>query len=54
MNRFEQKSMSLGRKLIYLLPILAFVILFVLFLRGIGSVGESTPVSYTHLRAHET
>ena len=30
MNRFEQKSMSLGRKLIYLLPILAFVILFVL------------------------
>ena len=42
MNRFEQKSMSLGRKLICLLPILAFVILFVLFLRGIGSVGEST------------
>ena len=42
MNRFEQKSMSLGRKLIYLLPILAFVILFVLFLRGIGSVSEST------------
>ena len=42
MNRFEQKSMSLGCKLIYLLPILAFVILFVLFLRGIGSVGEST------------
>ena len=42
MNRFEQKSMSLGRKLIYLLPILAFVILVVLFLRGIGSVGEST------------
>jgi hypothetical protein len=34
MNRFEQKSMSLGRKLIYLLPILAFVILFVLFLRA--------------------
>ena len=33
MNRFEQKSMSLGHKLIYLLPILAFVILFVLFLR---------------------
>ena len=42
MNRYEQKSMSLGRKLIYLLPILAFVILFVLFLRGIGSVSEST------------
>lgn len=42
MTVFEQKSMSLGRKLIYLLPILAFVILFVLFLRGIGSVSEST------------
>ena len=42
MNRFEQKSMSLGRKLIYLLPILAFVILFVLFLRGIGSVSEAS------------
>ena len=39
MNRFEQKSMSFGRKLVYLLPILAFLVLFVLFL----------PVSYTHL-----
>ena len=34
MNRFEQKSMSLGRKLIYLLPILAFVILFGSFSAG--------------------
>ena len=42
MNRFEQKSMSFGRRLIYLLPVLAFVVLFVLFLRGIGSVSEST------------
>ena len=38
MNRFEQKSMSFGRKLVYLLPILAFV----LFVQGIGSVSEST------------
>ena len=38
MNRFEQKSMSFGRKLVYLLPVLAFV----LFLQGIGSVSEST------------
>ena len=36
MNRFEQKSMSFGRKLVYLLPILAFLVLFVLFLQGIG------------------
>ena len=42
MNRFEQKSISLGRRLIYLLPILAFLVLFVLFVRGIGSVSEST------------
>ena len=42
MNRFEQKNMSFGRKLVYLLPILAFLVLFVLFLQGIGSVSEST------------
>ena len=42
MNRFEQKSMSFGRKLVYLLPILAFLVLFVLFVQGIGSVSEST------------
>ena len=34
--------MSFGRKLIYLLPVLAFLILFVLFIQGIGSVNEST------------
>ena len=33
MNRFEQKSMSFGRKLVYLLPILAFLVLFVLFVQ---------------------
>ena len=42
MNRFEQKSMSFGRKLIYLLPVLAFLVLFVLFIQGIGSVNDST------------
>lgn len=36
MNRFEQKNRSLWQKLIYLLPILAFIVLFVLFLQGIG------------------
>ena len=34
--------MSFGRKLIYLLPVLAFLILFVLFIQGIGSVNDST------------
>ena len=42
MNRFEQKNRSLWQKLIYLLPILAIIVLFVLFLQGIGSVSEST------------
>ena len=42
MNRFEQKNRSLWQRLIYLLPILAFIVLFVLFLQGIGSVSEST------------
>ena len=42
MNRFEQKKTSFCRRLIYLLPVLAFLILFVLFLQGIGSVSEST------------
>ena len=42
MNRFEQKNRSIWQKLIYLLPILAFIVLFVLFLQGIGSVSEST------------
>ena len=34
MNRFEQKVLSLGRKLIYLLPILAFVIIVCSFSAG--------------------
>lgn len=42
MNRFEQKKRSPGHRLVWLLPILAFLFLFFLFLRGIGSVNEST------------
>ena len=42
MNRFEQKHISFGRKLLFLLPVLAFLILFVLFIQGISSVSEST------------
>ena len=42
MNRFEQKHISFGRRLLFLLPVLAFLILFVLFIQGVSSVGEST------------
>lgn len=42
MNRFEQKKLSPLRRFIFLLPILAFILLFLLFLRGVGSVSEST------------
>ena len=42
MNRFEQRNVPIGRKILYFLPILAFVLLFVLFVQGVGSVGEST------------
>ena len=42
MNRFEQKNISFGRRLLFLLPVLAFLILFVLFIQGVSSVSEST------------
>ena len=42
MNRFEQKHISFGRSLLFLLPVLAFLILFVLFIQGVSSVSEST------------
>ncbi len=42
MNRFEQKHISFGRRLLFLLPVLAFLILFVLFIQGVSSVSEST------------
>ena len=41
MNRFEQKHISFGRRLLFLLPVLAFLILFVLFIQGVSSVSES-------------
>ena len=42
MNRVEQKHISFGRRLLFLLPVLAFLILFVLFIQGVSSVSEST------------
>lgn len=42
MNRFEQGSSSLGRRIVFLLPIAAFVILFILFLGGVRSVSDAT------------
>ena len=42
MNRFEQGSSSLGRRILFLLPIAAFVILFILFLGGVRSVSDAT------------
>ena len=42
MNRFEQKKAPVGRKLLFILPIAAFLILFLLFLQGIHSVNDST------------
>lgn len=40
-NRFGQSSSSWGRVIAYWLPIIAFVGLFVLFLGGIRSVGDT-------------
>lgn len=42
MNRFEQPRPQIGRRLVFLLPAGAFIILFLLFLRGVNSVGSST------------
>lgn len=43
MNRFEQnRARSFNRKLIFLLPIGAFILIFVLFLQGINAVNETT------------
>lgn len=42
MNRFDKSPHSRGRIFAQLFPLVAFVILFVLFLGGIGSVGAST------------
>lgn len=41
MNRFSQPKPHIGRRLAALLPVLFFVILLILFLRGISSVSSS-------------
>lgn len=43
MNRFEQnRAASFSRKLIFLLPVGAFILLFVLFIQGINTVNDAT------------
>lgn len=43
MNRFEQnRAKSFSRKLMFLLPIGAFILLFALFLQGINAVNDTT------------
>lgn len=42
MNRFEQPSPHIGRKLAFILPAAAFIILFFLFLKGINSISAAT------------
>lgn len=41
-NRFERDKKISGARLLYLLPLLAFLVLFILFYRGINSVSETT------------
>lgn len=41
MNRFEQASPSVGHKLAVWLPLAAFVLIFILFLGGVNSVGDT-------------
>ncbi|MCH5270252.1 MAG: hypothetical protein J1E83_05830 [Lachnospiraceae bacterium] len=41
-NRFEQNKSNPFAGLIYLLPLLGFIALFVLFYRGISSVSDTT------------
>lgn len=41
-NRFDQNSINPLRSLIYLLPLLGFIALFILFYRGISSVSDTT------------
>ena len=42
MNRFEQDKPRFISKIIYVLPMAAFLLLFVLFLQGINVVNEAT------------
>ncbi len=41
-NRFEENKIHPLRNLIYLLPLLGFILLFILFYRGIASVSDTT------------
>lgn len=41
-NRFDQNRINPLRSLIYLLPLLGFIALFILFYRGISSVSDTT------------
>lgn len=40
-NRFGQSRSSLGRRIAFWLPIVAFILLFILFLNGVRSVGDT-------------
>lgn len=42
MNRFEYSAPSVGRKIVFCLPIAAFVILLVIFLIGIQDINDAT------------
>lgn len=42
MNRFEQDKPHFISKVIYLLPVIAFLLFFILFLRGIDTVNDVT------------
>lgn len=42
MNRFEQQEPLISRKILYYIPIVAFVLLLVFFLRGLSSVNDAT------------
>ncbi|MCH5276086.1 MAG: hypothetical protein J1E65_09605 [Lachnospiraceae bacterium] len=41
-NRFDQNRINPLSRLIYLLPLLGFIALFILFYRGISSVSDTT------------
>ncbi len=42
MNRFDHQKPHIGRKFMSFLPIAAFLLLFLLFLRGVGTVSQTT------------
>ena len=44
MNRFEAGDISTPKKIVRILPILAFLVVVILFLRGLSSVSDTTSV----------